>query len=115
MYDVTLVVDGEEFYCHKCVLASLSTYFNAMFSTELAESKQTNVSINSVESCTMKLIIDYAYTSQLDITDINVQNVLTAANLFDIMSLKEACSRYMEWQMEDTNCKYIKCKIKKHC
>ena len=107
MYDVILAVDGEEFYCHKCVLASLSTYFNAMFSTELAESKQSNVSINSIESHTMKLIVDYAYTCQLDITDNNVQAVLTAANLFDIISLKEACSRYMEWQMEDFNCKYF--------
>ncbi len=105
MYDVTLVVAGERFPCHKCVLASLSDYFNAMFTNELAESKQSEVTMNSFEASTMKLIIDYAYTSQLNITDNNVQAVLTAANIFDIKTLKEACSRYMEWQMEESNCK----------
>ncbi len=104
MYDITLVVDGEEFYCHKCVLASLSDYFNVMFNTELAESKQSHVNINSLDSSTMKLIIDYAYTTQLNITDHNVQSVLTAANLFDIKPVKEACCLYMEYNMDDFNC-----------
>jgi len=105
MYDVTIIVSGERFECHKCVLASLSVYFNAMFTNELAESKQSEITMNSFEALTIKLIIDYAYTSQLNITDNNVQAVLTAANIFDIQTLKEACSRYMEWQMEDSNCK----------
>ena len=108
MFDIILVVDGEEFHCHKCVLASLSDYFNAMFNTELAESKQTHVAINSLDAAIMKLIVDYAYTAQLSITDANVQALLTAANLFDIKPVKEACCRYMEWQMEDFNCKHIK-------
>ena len=106
LYDIILVVEDEQLSAHKCVLASLSDYFNAMFSGDLSESKQTQVKINSVDSNTMKLVVDYAYTSELNITDHNVQAVLTAANLFNINPLKEACSRYMEWQMEEFNCNY---------
>lgn len=104
MYDIILVVEDDEFHAHRCVLASLSDYFNAMFSGDLSESKQTHVKISSVDANTMKLVVDYAYTSELNITDHNVQAVLTAANLFNIQPLKEACSRYMEWQMEEFNC-----------
>ena len=66
-----------------------------MFSGELVESKQNRVSINNIDSLTMKLIIEYAYTSELDIHENNVQALLTAANLFDIKSIKDACCRYM--------------------
>ncbi len=38
--DITLAVDGDEYPCHKVVLCSFSPYFKAMFSGEMAESKQ---------------------------------------------------------------------------
>jgi hypothetical protein len=75
-----------------------------MFNLELAESKQTKVTINSLDSSTMGLIVNYAYTSDLTINDFNVQALLTAANLLDIKPVKDACSRYMEWSMESSNC-----------
>ena len=36
-----------------------------MFNLELAESKQSSISLSSLDSQTMGLIIDYAYTSNL--------------------------------------------------
>jgi hypothetical protein len=101
--DVTLKVNTDEFKCHKCVLASLSQYFEAMFSNQLAESKQDTIVINELESSTMQSIIEYAYTSSLLINDNNVQSLLSASNLFDIKPIKQACCRYMEWQMEASN------------
>ena len=52
----------------------------------------------------MGSIIDYAYTSDLIINDLNVQSLLTAANLLDIQPIKNACSRYMEFKIENGNC-----------
>lgn len=95
-------------------MSSLSNYFKAMFSCELAESKQSYVSIHDIDACTMKLIIDYAYTSQINIHENNVQALLTAANLFDIKSIKDACCRYMEWQMDASNCIGIHCFSETH-
>ena len=90
LYDVVLKVDAEEFACHKCVLASLSKYFNAMFSSELAERKMTMITLNDLDPSTLKSIIDYAYTSYLTINDNNVQALLSASNLFDIKPIKDA-------------------------
>ncbi len=95
-------------------MASLSSYFRAMFSGELVESKQTHVSINNIDSLTMKLLINYAYTSELDIHENNVQALLTAANLFDIKSIKDACCRYMEINMDASNCVGIQCFSETH-
>ena len=80
-------MDGEEFRCHKIVLASFSPYFKAMFSADLAESKQEKVSINRVESSMIRLLIDYAYTSEVLITPNNVQSLLSAANLLEVSRL----------------------------
>lgn len=41
--DVVLLVDGREIYTHRVVLAACSAYFRAMFTGELAESRQTEV------------------------------------------------------------------------
>jgi hypothetical protein len=90
LYDVVLKVNAEEFACHKCVLASLSKYFNAMFSSELAERKMTMITLNDLDPSTLKSIIDYAYTSYLTINDNNVQALLSASNLFDIKPIKDA-------------------------
>ena len=76
-----------EFSCHKCVLASLSTYFSAMFAFE---SNNTLIELKDLDSSTMASIIDYAYTSNLLINDGNVQYLLSASNLFDITSIKDA-------------------------
>jgi hypothetical protein len=90
-------------------LSSFSSYFKAMFSCELAESKQRQICFNDIDSLIMKSIIDYAYTSQLVIHENNVQSLLQASNLFDIKSIKDACCRYMEWHMDEFNVIGIHC------
>jgi hypothetical protein len=87
MCDITLKVEDAEFFCHKCVLSSLSNYFSAMFSFE---TERRLIVIKEIDSTTMSSIIDYAYTSNLLINDQNVQNLLSASNLFDISSIKDA-------------------------
>ena len=70
-----------ELHAHKCVLAALSPYFQAMFGLELAESRQSCVAISQLDAATLGAIVDYAYTSTLDINAANVQSLLAAANL----------------------------------
>lgn len=113
--DIVLKVKEEEFYCHKCVLASISNYFRAMFNSNMTESKQREIYLNGLEPQTMSLIIEYAYTSNLKINESNVQALLSSSNLFDIKPLREACCRYMEWKMDDQNCIGIYCFSDTHC
>lgn len=107
MCDVILKVttDGtvQEFPCHKCVLASLSNYFRAMFNSELVESKASEIHLKEVDAATMKSIVEFVYTSKLKLSPSNVQALLSAANLYDFKAIKSACANYMKWKMEPSN------------
>ncbi|XP_056263451.1 kelch-like protein 2 isoform X2 [Pseudoliparis swirei] len=112
--DVTLCCGGQEFPCHRIVLASFSSYFQAMFSTNLIESKQERVAINGVEPQMFGMLVSYAYTSEVYISNANVQALLAAANLLDVMAVQEACCRFMERQMDEINCVGIHCFAEAH-
>ncbi|XP_061830406.1 uncharacterized protein [Nerophis lumbriciformis] len=71
--DVTLCCGGQEFPCHRIVLASFSSYFQTMFTTDLKESKQERVAINGVEPQMIGMLVRYAYTSAVYISKANVQ------------------------------------------
>lgn len=48
------------------------------------------------------------------ISKANVQALLAAANLLDVMAVREACCRFMECQMDETNCVGIHCFAEAH-
>ncbi|XP_046873272.1 kelch-like protein diablo isoform X3 [Hypomesus transpacificus] len=112
--DVTLCCGGQEFPCHRIVLASFSSYFQAMFSTDLMESRQERVAINGVEPQMIGMLVSYAYTAEVVISKANVQALLAAANLLDVMAVREACCRFMERQMDEMNCVGIHCFAEAH-
>ncbi|XP_077415907.1 kelch-like protein 24 [Vanacampus margaritifer] len=112
--DVMLCCGGQEFPCHRIVLASFSSYFQTMFTTDLKESKQERVAINGVEPQMVGMLVSYAYTSEVYISKANVQALLAAANLLDVMAVREACCRFMERQMDEINCVGIHCFAEAH-
>ena len=112
--DVTICVDGEEFPSHKIVLASFSPYFKAMFSGELSESRQDKVSINGMEPTMIKLLINYAYTAKVVISKSNVQSLLAAANLLEVLPVRDACCAFLEKHMDESNCLGIHCFAETH-
>ena len=103
LVDVTLIVDDEEFPCHKCVLAASSPYFNAMFTTNLAESRQSKIRLIGIDAPSMRLILDYAYTSQIEINEDNVQGLMLAVNMFQMPTLRDACARFLEKHITISN------------
>ena len=107
--DVTICVDSTEFMCHRVVLASCSSYFKAMFSVDLRESHQDKVYMQDIEAETMKLLIDYVYTSNLLITAANVQSLSFAANLMEMRLVRDACGKFMEKHMDESNCIGVYC------
>jgi hypothetical protein len=49
-------------------------------------------------------LIDYMYTGELTITEMNVQFLLTTANILNLTSVKEACSQFIQSQLDTSNC-----------
>ncbi|GFQ65929.1 kelch-like protein 24 [Trichonephila clavata] len=112
--DVLLSVEGDDFPCHKVVLASFSSYFKAMFTSEMAESQQKEIVLNGVEASTLKLLLDYAYSARIPINKSNVQALLSAANLLEVLPVRDACCRFLERHMDETNSIGIHCFAEAH-
>lgn len=102
--DITLVVDNREFYCHKNVLAISSPFFMALFSTDMSESNQEKITLKEIDSLTMELVLDYIYTGEVFLTEETVQDLLSAANRFQLIPLRKGCADFMRKHITVSNC-----------
>ena len=102
--DVILEVEGEKVHCHRVVLASLSAYFRAMFTGDMAESKQKTITINGVDASSLKSLVNYAYTATIEISENNVQSILPAASVLQFEEVKRACSQFLKRHLDADNC-----------
>jgi kelch-like protein 2/3 len=102
MCDVTLVAGDVEIPSHRMVLAACSPYFYAMF-TSFEEKDKERVLIHGVESSALQMLVAYVYSGQISISEDNVQTLLPAANLLQLMDVKEACSEFLKSQLHPSN------------
>ncbi|KAG9483194.1 hypothetical protein GDO78_009248 [Eleutherodactylus coqui] len=102
--DVVLVVGAKKIYAHRVILSACSPYFRAMFTGELAESRQTEVVIRDIDERAMELLIDFSYTSQITVEEGNVQTLLPAACLLQLAEIQEACCEFLKRQLDPSNC-----------
>ena len=52
----------------------------------------------------MKLIIEFAYTDVVPVTQKNIKELFIAADYFSVMGIIQACCDYMEEHLEPQNC-----------
>uniref|UniRef100_A0A8C6U2F0 Kelch-like family member 6 n=1 Tax=Neogobius melanostomus TaxID=47308 RepID=A0A8C6U2F0_9GOBI len=102
--DVILSVQGEDFPCHRAVLAAASHYFRAMFCSGLRESHEERVEMKGLESATMRTLLDYTYTGRALITESNVQRILEAASQFQFLRVVEACAGFLSKALHLDSC-----------
>lgn len=74
-----------------------------MFTSGLTESTQKEVRIVGVEAESMHLVLNYAYTSRVVLTEANVQALFTAASIFQIPSIQDQCAKYMISHLDPQN------------
>ncbi|XP_055503940.1 kelch repeat and BTB domain-containing protein 12 [Leucoraja erinacea] len=102
--DVVLVTQGSRFPCHRVLLAAFSPYFKAMFTCGLAECSQREVALHDVQPESVVTILDYMYSSELHLTNANVQGVATMAYFLQMEGIFTACQKYMLDHMDASNC-----------
>ncbi|XP_053561061.1 kelch-like protein 35 [Bombina bombina] len=102
--DVVLLIDGQEFPCHKATLSANSSYFRAMFSGNLRETNLKTVKIQNISSPTMSLLLDHMYGESIIIHQDNVEQILEASDLLQICRLRAACVDFLESQLQPCNC-----------
>ncbi|KAL7842834.1 hypothetical protein SRHO_G00245230 [Serrasalmus rhombeus] len=102
--DCVLKISDQEFPCHRLVLAASSPYFKAMFLSDLEESKKREVVLKDVDPGIMGMILRYIYTSDINLTEQNVQDIFMVANMYQIPSIFSVCVSYLEQKMVLSNC-----------
>jgi hypothetical protein len=102
--DIYIYVDGVEFPCHKVVLCAASSYFKAMFSCDLKESRLGKVFIDNISPWTMKRLLDFIYTGKIEINQDNVIDLFNAAVMFQLYELADKCTDYINEHIDITNC-----------
>ncbi|CAL1544804.1 unnamed protein product [Lymnaea stagnalis] len=113
--DAILCVGQEEFPCHKNVLAVSSPYFQAMFTSDLKESRESRINFNEVSPWTLKRVIDYAYSGKIEVSTTNAQEMLAAASLFQYPAIVSACEEFLEQQLHSSNCLGFEMFAQLHC
>ncbi|XP_070554794.1 kelch repeat and BTB domain-containing protein 8-like [Ptychodera flava] len=102
--DVVLVVESEEFACHKNVLAACSPYFEAMFTGGLCEAGMDRVELKEIDAGSMKAVLDYMYTSEVSLCEESVQGIVQASHMLQIEPLEDHCASYLERHLHASNC-----------
>jgi kelch-like protein 20 len=75
-----------------------------MFTGELAESRQTEITIRDIDEHAMGLLIEFCYTSKIVIDETNVQTLLPAACLLQLDEIQEKCCEFLKRQLDPSNC-----------
>ncbi|KAJ6664768.1 hypothetical protein lerEdw1_005740 [Lerista edwardsae] len=102
--DVVLVMEGQEFPCHRATLSANSAYFRARFAGGLQEDGQETISLPETSASAMSLLLDYMYGGRIVIQEENVEGILKLSSLLQIPRLKDACVAFLEDQLRPCNC-----------
>ena len=94
--DITLVANEAKFTAHRIVLAASIPYFHAMFLHEMAESRQAQVRIGTLDAAALEQLINYSYNGSVTISAETVQPLLVAANFLQLTSIKRACCDFVK-------------------
>jgi hypothetical protein len=102
--DVTLQADGHQFEAHRVVLSASSAFFRAMFTGSMDESRQRVVIIRDMPGPVLGQLIDYCYTSAVEVTEGNVQALLAAAGQLQLPWVMETACEFLQHRLEPSNC-----------
>lgn len=102
--DVTLLVEGKKFMCHRVLLAAVSPYFRAMFTSPLVESRLTEIRLEDVAPAVMDTVIRFVYSGEAGLSLDTAEDLFTAANRLQVMPLQELCSRFLFEHLSVENC-----------
>ena len=93
------------FFCLFCFwLSFFLTLFCVFFLGHLRETDMKEIPIHIKEEDAFEQIIDYFYTSKLDINQSNVQKLIIVAGLLQLRKVQQACCDFVKRKITSENC-----------
>ncbi|KAM6918700.1 BCL6A transcription repressor b [Xenentodon cancila] len=101
--DVTIQVDGQHFHAHKAILVACSGFFYSVF----MEPENANLSAITLDSKVdpkgFSLLLDFMYTSCLNLNDDLVFATLNAAVNLQMEHVADTCQRFIKSRHQSLN------------
>lgn len=101
--DVIINVGDKEFQAHKIILMARSPVLAAMFSHEMIEKKQNKVSITDITPEIFEKVLEYIYTDEVIGLDEIADDLLEAAEKYQLQSFKETCQESLSVTLDFEN------------
>lgn len=95
--DLVIEVGRQKVQVHKSVLAEKSDYFKARLSRDILK-------VKGVSYKTLSVLIDYVYTSNMNVNKDNVVDIVTGAKILQIPCAVQAAIDAMSAQLTAQNC-----------
>jgi len=89
--DCTVICNNREFSCHKNILSARSTVFEAMFTHDMTENRESKVTINDLDADIVYDMIQYIYSGRVVQLDQKADRLLSAAEMYNLRELKCLC------------------------
>lgn len=85
-------------------MMSSSKYFQALLGSHFKEGQQGKVTIADIDGPTLKSIIEFCYTGELQITDENIEQIIAAASAMEFVVIEEKCQQFWSENVATSNC-----------
>ncbi|KAK5857203.1 hypothetical protein PBY51_010461 [Eleginops maclovinus] len=95
--DLVIEVGGQKINAHKSVLAEKSDYFKARLSRDILK-------VKGLSYKTLTTLVDYVYTSQMNVSKANIVDVITGAKILQMPCAVQAAMDSMSEQITAENC-----------
>ncbi|TRY64015.1 hypothetical protein TCAL_05574 [Tigriopus californicus] len=91
--DLTLSIGGRKFQSHRCVMASVSSWFDSRLKMHKTMKEEIEIDCQNLE--VFYAVLTYCYTGQITIQRSNVDEILILSDKYAISKLKAYCVDYL--------------------
>ncbi len=102
--DVMLMAEGQSIPCHKFLLAAASEYFYNKLVAASDAVDHNLLEIEGISFVTLKIIVSYLYTGNINITLENAGDVISFCKTLKLSSAYDTCEAFLKEQANPANC-----------
>ena len=112
--DVTIKLGERQIRAHRVVLAAVSPYFRAMFTSKMKESDDSDITMREVDEDIFLSLIKFIYSHSVVICVDNVQSLLQCASMLQLDSVVHACCDFIYNHLSILNCLSVRNFVESH-
>ncbi|XP_007430858.1 kelch-like protein 6 [Python bivittatus] len=102
--DATLIAGGKRFPCNRALLASVSPYFQAVFTSGFKESRDGEVLLKDMDPSVLQNLLTYLYSGELAFGSGSAEDLFIVASRLQLTPALPLISRYLMERISPENC-----------